>query len=104
MNDEASTDRDASRNRELLEALRARLEKANREQGADAQRQDDMLTIQESVDEEKWEALLPLVIDDVQRGVDVYARYPGLEAQLLADAGLREAFLDALAILEEESE
>lgn len=46
--------------------------------------------------------MLSLVLNDALDGVDIARRYPNFYRRLLADLDLRQAFLDALAILEPE--
>jgi hypothetical protein len=46
--------------------------------------------------------MLSLIIDEVSKGVDIQTRYPTFYRKLLANAELRQAFLDALEILESE--
>lgn len=43
--------------------------------------------------------MLSLVVNDALEGVDITVRYPGFYRKLLADGELRQAFLDALAVL-----
>ncbi len=43
--------------------------------------------------------MLSLVVNDALAGVDITAQYPNFYRKLLADAELRQTFLDALAIL-----
>lgn len=43
--------------------------------------------------------VLSLVVNDALEGVDITVQYPNFYRKLLADAELRQAFLDALAIL-----
>lgn len=43
--------------------------------------------------------MLSLVVNDALEGVDITARYPAFYRKLLADAELRQMFLDALVIL-----
>jgi hypothetical protein len=46
------------------------------------------------------EDMLSLVVDDALKGVDITSQYPAFYQKLLADAELRQAFLDALDLLE----
>lgn len=48
------------------------------------------------------DALLSLAIDDALNGLDISVRYPAFFQQLLADADLRQAFLEALEALEKQ--
>jgi hypothetical protein len=53
-----------------------------------------------SVDKEA-EEMLSLIIDDALAGTDIASRYPIFFKKLLANDGLREAFLDSLDLLEQ---
>lgn len=46
--------------------------------------------------------MLSLVVNDALEGVDIARRYPAFYRRLLADSQLRQAFLEALEILEKE--
>jgi len=49
------------------------------------------------------EALLSLVVDDAAKGVDISSRYPDFFQRLLEDDDLRQAFLEALEVIENRS-
>ena len=48
------------------------------------------------------EEMLSLVLSDALQGVDIISQYPDFYRELLADAELRQTFLDALELLEKE--
>ncbi len=48
------------------------------------------------------EEMLSLVLSDALQGVDITSQYPDFYRKLLADAELRQTFLDALDLLEKE--
>jgi hypothetical protein len=48
--------------------------------------------------------LLSIVVEEALRGVDISKRYPGFWGRLIANAELRQAFLESLELLEESRE
>jgi hypothetical protein len=48
--------------------------------------------------------LLSIVVEEALRGVDISKRFPGFWDRLIANAELRAAFLESLALLEESRE
>jgi hypothetical protein len=88
--------------REKIAALRAMLEAGEWPATAD-RLLDDLRAAGEEpaalTDEDM--AMLSLVLGDALQGVDVATRYPRFFEKLLANEGLREAFLDGLTLLDE---
>src|SRR5688500_1184411 len=89
--------------REKLAALRANLEKGEGWPASADRLLDDLRAAGQEpeplTDEDM--ALVSLVLGDALLGVDVAARYPRFFEKLLANEGLRDAFLDGLILLEE---
>jgi hypothetical protein len=89
--------------REKLAALRANLEKGEGWPASADRLLDDLRAAGQEpeplTDEDM--ALVSLVLGDALLGVDVAVRYPRFFEKLLANEGLRDAFLDGLILLEE---
>lgn len=86
---------------EQLSALRATLDAGEWPEAADELLREITATTAGGSEEEDAD-MLSLVINDALDGVDISRRYPNFYRRLLADLDLRQAFLDALAILEPE--
>lgn len=83
-----------------LSSLRKKLEQnGDWPERADALLADLNRPVQLSSVEEADYQMLSLVVNDALEGVDITVQYPNFYRKLLDDAELRQAFLDALAIL-----
>ena len=82
-----------------LDRLRRQLEAGETPPGLERLWRDlDAATPAGGVDENE-EAMLSLVLNDALKGIDISDRYPDFYRRMLADANLRYAFLESLAIL-----
>ncbi len=87
--------------REKLAALRRALKTAQDSWPTSADRlQDDLAQFSEADITAEDNAMLSLVVDEALQGVDIVKTYPDFYQQLLANAELRQAFLNALEMLE----
>lgn len=85
-----------------VDSLRRQLDKGGvRPTGSD-HLLDDLVWRGEPVPDidERNEEMLSLAVNDALNGIDIRTRYPGFYRQMLANVELRNAFLDALDILE----
>jgi hypothetical protein len=86
--------------RDKLSSLRKKLEQnENWPERADRLLVDLKQPVQLSSVGEADYQMLSLIVNDALEGVDITVQYPNLYRKLLADAELRQAFLDALAVL-----
>ncbi len=84
-----------------LAELRARLEATGEwPESADELFQHLAQAGQSGLSAEDADEMLAVVVSDALEGVDIAERYPAFFRRLLADAGLRQSFLDMLDILE----